>query len=75
MGTGKHVRERRWFRSRRSRVAALALAFVATLAIILPPAILVPLRRDNSDMGPKAKVFVPLYVYPSPGAWDPLLSV
>ncbi|PYI01131.1 cell surface spherulin 4-like protein [Aspergillus sclerotiicarbonarius CBS 121057] len=26
-------------------------------------------------MGPKASVFVPLYVYPSPGAWDPLEKV
>ncbi|KAI9374746.1 cell surface spherulin 4-like protein [Aspergillus egyptiacus] len=26
-------------------------------------------------MGPKAKVFVPLYVYPAAGAWDPLLNV
>ncbi|KAA8645894.1 spherulation-specific family 4 protein [Aspergillus tanneri] len=26
-------------------------------------------------MGPKAKVFVPLYVYPAPGAWTPLENV
>ncbi|EAW09379.1 spherulation-specific family 4 protein [Aspergillus clavatus NRRL 1] len=26
-------------------------------------------------MGPKSKVFVPLYVYPAPGAWDPLEDV
>ncbi|PYH93796.1 cell surface spherulin 4-like protein [Aspergillus ellipticus CBS 707.79] len=26
-------------------------------------------------MGPKASVFVPLYVYPSPGAWEPLEKV
>ncbi|KAI9927822.1 hypothetical protein ASPWEDRAFT_41943 [Aspergillus wentii DTO 134E9] len=26
-------------------------------------------------MGPKSKVFVPLYVYPAPGAWDPLEEV
>ncbi|KAF9892844.1 hypothetical protein FE257_000433 [Aspergillus nanangensis] len=26
-------------------------------------------------MGPKAKVFVPLYVYPTPGAWTPLEEV
>lgn len=26
-------------------------------------------------MGPKSKVFVPLYVYPAPGAWSPLEDV
>ncbi|KAJ5096472.1 Spherulation-specific family 4 [Penicillium alfredii] len=26
-------------------------------------------------MGPKSKVFVPLYVYPAPGAWTPLENV
>ncbi|KAL3453612.1 Spherulation-specific family 4 [Aspergillus insuetus] len=75
MGPGKHVRERRCLRSRRSRVAAAALAFVAILAVVLPPALLLTLRKDNISMGPKAKVFVPLYVYPAPGAWDPLVNV
>ncbi|KAL2829740.1 Spherulation-specific family 4 [Aspergillus cavernicola] len=75
MGPGKHVSDRRCLRSQRSRVAVAVLVFVATLAIILPPAILVSLRKDNYSMGPKAKVFVPLYVYPTPGAWDPLLNV
>ncbi|KAL2814964.1 Spherulation-specific family 4 [Aspergillus granulosus] len=74
MGPGKHVRERCCLRSRCSRVTASVLAFVAILAVILPSAILLTLRKDN-NMGPKAKVFVPLYVYPAPGAWDPLLNV
>ncbi|KAL5339249.1 Spherulation-specific family 4 [Aspergillus crustosus] len=75
MGPGKHVRDRRCLRSRRSRVVAAALVFVAILTAVLPPAIIVTLRKDNNNMGPKAKVFVPLYVYPAPGAWDPLLNV
>ncbi|KAL4755469.1 hypothetical protein BDW72DRAFT_189224 [Aspergillus terricola var. indicus] len=50
------------------------LVFVAILAIVLPTSIIVT-RRKNNNMGPKAKVFVPLYVYPAPGAWDPLVNV
>ncbi|CBF83684.1 spherulation-specific family 4 protein [Aspergillus nidulans FGSC A4] len=50
------------------------LIFVAILAIVLPTSIIVT-RRKNNNMGPKAKVFVPLYVYPAPGAWDPLVNV
>ncbi|KAL2860797.1 spherulation-specific family 4 protein [Aspergillus lucknowensis] len=74
MGSGKHVRDRRCLRSRRSRIAVATLAFVAILAIVLPTSIILTLRKDNG-MGPKAKVFVPLYVYPAPGAWDPLVNV
>ncbi|KAL4810195.1 Spherulation-specific family 4 [Aspergillus unguis] len=69
-----HVRERGCLRSRRSRLLAAALVLVVILAAVLPPAIIIPRRKDNS-MGPKAKVFVPLYVYPAPGAWDPLVNV
>ncbi|KAL4775148.1 Spherulation-specific family 4 [Aspergillus nidulans var. acristatus] len=50
------------------------LIFVAILAIVLPTSIIVT-RRKHNNMGPKAKVFVPLYVYPAPGAWDPLVNV
>ncbi|KAL4737830.1 Spherulation-specific family 4 [Aspergillus similis] len=50
------------------------LVFVAILAIVLPTSIIVT-QRKNNNMGPKAKVFVPLYVYPAPGAWDPLVNV
>ncbi|KAL4882771.1 cell surface spherulin 4-like protein [Aspergillus karnatakaensis] len=75
METKKHVRDRFCLRSRRSRIIAAALAFVAILAIVLPTAIIVSRRKDNNKMGPPAKVFVPLYVYPAPGAWDPLMNV
>ncbi|KAL5001215.1 Spherulation-specific family 4 [Aspergillus recurvatus] len=74
MEVEKHVRERRCLRSRRSRLIVAALIFVAILAIVLPTSIIVTRRKDN-NMGPKAKVFVPLYVYPAPGAWDPLVNV
>ncbi|RDW86668.1 spherulation-specific family 4 protein [Aspergillus mulundensis] len=71
----EHVRERGCLRSRRSRFIAAALVFVAILAIVLPTSIIVTRRKDHNNMGPKAKVFVPLYVYPAPGAWDPLVNV
>ncbi|KAL4813983.1 Spherulation-specific family 4-domain-containing protein [Aspergillus spinulosporus] len=74
MGIVKHVRERQCLHSRRSRLIMAVLIFVAILAIVLPTSIIVT-RRKNNNMGPKAKVFVPLYVYPAPGAWDPLVNV
>ncbi|KAL4901307.1 hypothetical protein BDW74DRAFT_85032 [Aspergillus multicolor] len=75
MGVKEHVRERGCLRSRRSRFIVAALVFVAILAIVLPTSIIVTRRKDSNNMGPKAKVFVPLYVYPAPGAWDPLVNV
>lgn len=74
MGFGKHVRGRGCLRSRRSRLIAAAAALAVILIAVLPPAIIVS-RREDDSMGPKAKVFVPLYVYPVAGAWDPLVNV
>ncbi|PTU17590.1 hypothetical protein P175DRAFT_0446131 [Aspergillus ochraceoroseus IBT 24754] len=75
MGPEKHVRGWRWLSRRPSHlILALLLVFVTLLAIILPSVIVVTLHKKNS-MGPKAKVFVPLYVYPIPGAWDQLENV
>jgi hypothetical protein len=30
---------------------------------------------EDAAMAPKASVLLPLYVYPSPGAWDPLYQM
>lgn len=65
---------RRCLQSRHSRFALAILIFIAILAVVIPPAVVVTLHKKN-DMGPKAKVFVPLYVYPAPGAWTPLEDV
>ncbi|OJJ84394.1 spherulation-specific family 4 protein [Aspergillus glaucus CBS 516.65] len=62
----------RFLQSKRSRLLAF-IALVLILAITIPPTVVVPLRKEN--MGPKSKVFVPLYVYPAPGAWTPLENV
>lgn len=62
----------RFLQSKRSCLLAF-IVLVLILAIIIPPAVVVPLRKKS--MGPKSKVFVPLYVYPAPGAWAPLENV
>ncbi|RHZ65347.1 spherulation-specific family 4 protein [Aspergillus thermomutatus] len=64
----------RCLQSRRSRITLAVLVFIAVLAAVIPPAVVVTLHKKN-DMGPKSKVFVPLYVYPAPGAWTPLEDV
>lgn len=63
----------RFLQSKRSRLLLAFISLVLILAIIIPPTVVVPLRKKN--MGPKSKVFVPLYVYPAPGAWTPLENV
>ncbi|KAH8426710.1 spherulation-specific family 4 protein [Aspergillus melleus] len=74
MALEKHVSNRRCLQSRRSRIILAVLVFIAVLAVVIPPAVVVTLHKKNS-MGPKATVFVPLYVYPAPGAWTPLEEV
>lgn len=50
----------------------LSIVFAITiLAIIIPLAVMF---RKKKATPPKANVLVPLYVYPSPGAWDPLFT-
>ncbi|RDH29739.1 cell surface spherulin 4-like protein [Aspergillus welwitschiae] len=73
MGQGEHVRDRRCLQSRRSRLILAILVFIALLAVVIPPAVVLTLHKFT--MGPKASIFVPLYVYPAPGAWDPLEKV
>lgn len=63
----------RFLQSKRSRLLLAFIALVLILAIIIPPAVVIPLRKKS--MGPKSKVFVPLYVYPATGAWTPLENV
>lgn len=71
MGPEKQLSRRGFLKSRRNRIILAVFAVVAILAVVIPPAVVVTLRKQNS-MGPKSKVLVPLYVYPAPGAWEPL---
>lgn len=74
MGPEEHVKRRGFLKSRRSRVILAIFVLIAILAVVIPPAVVVTLRKKNS-MGPRSKVFVPLYIYPAPGTWDPLENV
>ncbi|KAJ6111741.1 hypothetical protein N7523_007802 [Penicillium sp. IBT 18751x] len=69
----KHVSRRGCLRSRRSRIILAVIAFIVILAAIIPAVVVTTLHKNS--MGPKSKVFVPLYVYPVPGAWSPLEEV
>ncbi|CAI7667576.1 unnamed protein product [Penicillium manginii] len=74
--TEKHVSSRGCLKSRRSRIIAGLIVLIVILAAVIPPVVVTTLRKKhNNSMGPKSKVFVPLYVYPAPGAWSPLEDV
>jgi hypothetical protein len=45
---------------------------IVTLAIVIPTAVMFGKKKKASP--PKATLLVPLYVYPAPGAWDPLFT-
>jgi len=47
------------------------LLAVAVVAIVVPLAVMFGKKKGSP---PHATVLVPLYVYPSPGAWDPLFT-
>ncbi|KAL1990183.1 hypothetical protein VTN49DRAFT_6022 [Thermomyces lanuginosus] len=64
-----------YLKSRRFRIFLGLFCFIAILAIVIPPAVVITLRKKARSMGPKSTVFVPLYVYPAPGAWSPLEDV
>ncbi|KAJ5469587.1 hypothetical protein N7539_009205 [Penicillium diatomitis] len=70
----KHVNRRSILRSKRGRIILAVIAFIVICAAVIPAVVVTTLRKKN-NMGPKSKVFVPLYVYPAPGAWTPLENV
>jgi hypothetical protein len=47
------------------------LLSVAVLALVVPLAVMFGKKKSNT---PRSDVLVPLYVYPNPGAWDPLFT-
>ena len=70
---GKHVSERRCLQSRRSRILLTIVVSIVICAAIIPAVVVTTLQKNS--MGPKSKIFVPLYVYPARGAWSPLEDV
>jgi hypothetical protein len=74
MDVEKHEPHNQW-RSRCCKVLSGILVAIGVLAIVIPTTVVEVLKHKKSTMGPKTNVFVPLYVYPSPGAWTPLEQV
>lgn len=68
----KHVSKRGCLKSKRSRFILAIVVLIVIIAAVVPSVVVTTLRKKNNSMGPKAKVFVPLYVYPAAGAWTPL---
>jgi hypothetical protein len=69
MEAAKSLTTRRYF----SRILILVLFLIAaTIAITVT--IVMHLKAESSE-GPDAAVLLPLYIYPTVGAWDPLYSV
>lgn len=70
----KHVSKRTCLKSKRSRFILAIVVLIVIIVAVVPSVVVTTLRKKN-NMGPKAKVFVPLYVYPAPEAWAPLENV
>ncbi|CAI7606686.1 unnamed protein product [Penicillium glandicola] len=70
----KHVSKRTCLKSKRSRFILAIVLLIVIIAAVVPSVVVTTLHKKN-NMGPKAKVFVPLYVYPAPEAWTPLENV
>lgn len=61
--------------SRRSRwciTVAVSMVVVAVLVVVITVAVVFSTRRHPRDVA--TNVLVPLYIYPDPGAWDPLFN-
>ncbi|KAJ6117524.1 hypothetical protein N7512_007249 [Penicillium capsulatum] len=71
----KHVHKRGCLKSLRSRVILAVIVLIVICAAVIPSVVVTQTRQKQRSMGPKSKVFVPLYVYPAPGAWTPLEDV
>jgi hypothetical protein len=49
-----------------------ALLAIILLAIVVPLTVMFSKKKKSAP--PKSTVLVPLYVYPAPGAWEPLFT-
>jgi len=53
------------------RYLFIILVSSAVIALVVPLAVMFGRKKGNK---PRSDVLVPLYVYPSPGAWDTLFT-
>lgn len=58
-------------RRRTQKYLLWALLTIAVIAIVVPVSVMFGRRKKSA---PKSTILVPLYVYPAPGAWDPLFA-
>ncbi|KAH7395888.1 cell surface spherulin 4-like protein [Cadophora sp. MPI-SDFR-AT-0126] len=52
-------------------ILSILLFAVVIIAIVVPVAVMFGKKKNGA---PRSDVLVPLYVYPNPGAWDPLFE-
>lgn len=55
--------------SRRGIILQSTIIVIAVVVIIAPLAVILAMSKVSL---PKSAILVPLYVYPAPGAWEPL---
>ncbi|CZT07757.1 related to cell surface spherulin 4-like protein [Rhynchosporium agropyri] len=55
-------------------ILSLLVSLVVITAIVVPIAVMFGRKKNSSGPAPRSAVLVPLYVYPDPGAWDPLFE-
>jgi hypothetical protein len=71
MGLRKQEQNRCYILSKRKYLLCALLA-VTIIAIVVPVGVMFGKKKKASP--PKSTILVPLYVYPAPGAWDPMLT-
>jgi hypothetical protein len=73
MEAPNRILRRKTKRSRRCVSIVCVVAAVVILAIVIPVAVVFSRRKHSHGLA--STVLVPLYIYPDPGAWDPLYEV
>jgi hypothetical protein len=67
------ILRRKTKRSRWCLSIACVVVVVVILAVVIPVAVVFSRRKHSNGLA--STVLVPLYIYPDPGAWDPLYEV
>lgn len=65
-------------RNCKAKLCGVPIWLISILLLIVVVVIVVPIAvmfgRKKNGAAPRSEVLVPLYVYPSEGAWDPLFE-
>ncbi len=68
---GQHAKGSSKFQGQRRYLSWILLA-ITVLAIVVP--VTIRFSKMSKSAPPKSTVLLPLYVYPAPGAWEPLFT-